>query len=611
MVKDFLLGGFSTKKDEYLQYLTRISDSVNGLLDTIETLEEYDTKQDAHEVNSKLQNLSWLVDRFPKHHFDDLHASYYIRRSELFADIKKSTLQVLEDIENSVKKNLHPEDTSTKLPEKNILLDVSEKLAVLTGRVQKFYFRIRLTTQILFLVPVVLSFLLGLHYRFSDGFINLSSDINWPNDAYARDEWDNNKFVYSDEYKTKFWNEFSRFFFAKSNNFKDVYFSEDEIQLYINAMNGDWNEKIFQKNIDSSLTNSFHTKLVFKNNNNVKPLLIYKMSASAELSNPQPFPWENLLVTPELDLYYGFVDNEADDDINTAHPLIHFASYDGIGPVIDLQWQANLENVKLTLKDSLNTLHNDTRDFNLNRFHTIETYGDSLDGELFLEGSAPPNPDTKNLTEFETDYGETWYEYNDKFFKYHSVWYEVIYTKHRLSEITEISRQLELRYQYHSLKGEAFNDSVFIVLQDSIYYMDKKELLISDPREPIPLPTAVESLYPAFWGFVAKVIGEPDYLREPKGVDLLIDTLEIDMGFKNKKSFTHDIDVIINPAGYVVAYIFLNDLNNGIYTLNFQINEDPIATTQFEYLKPDDFKFDYSDVKWLKEKLGYYRNVNR
>ena len=156
MIKDFLLSGFSTKKDEYLQYLTKISESINTILESIERIEETGLSEDAGEQKSLLQNLAWLIDRFPKNHFDDLKTSWYIRRNDLFEDIQKNILLALQSAENHIKNTKKFSKTSL-LEEKEIFLNVYQKLDILTGKVRKFYFRIRLTTQLLFIVVLVMA----------------------------------------------------------------------------------------------------------------------------------------------------------------------------------------------------------------------------------------------------------------------------------------------------------------------------------------------------------------------------------------------------------------------------------------------------------------------
>ncbi|KAA3610433.1 MAG: hypothetical protein D8M58_05540 [Calditrichaeota bacterium] len=607
MFKEFLLAGFSTKKDEYIQFLNRLSDSVNGILESIKKIEESSISNNADETKSNLQNLTWLIDRFPDNHFEDLKKSFYIKRNDLFEEIESETEKALLSLKTNVH-NFISNNKTTELAEKKIFIDLSEKLSTLTKKVRTFYFRIKTTTQLLFIIPVLLSFLLGLHYRFSDGFEKLSEDINWPQNAYQKADFDENKFIHTEQFSNKFWNEFSRFYFFKENNFKELYFSEEELDRYQASMKT-WNDKSFQASLNDFITNSFKTKLVYKNNNATKPMLVYKITTEIDHIDNTPFPWENLIVTPELKFSSGRADNLPDDDVNTSHPWISFGSFKGIGPVIDLSWNAKLENISRTLNDSINVLHNSSSRFDLSDFHIIEVYDDSLEGELYLKDVEPPT-DIQSLTLVQGEDDIYWFEYDDNFFLYDSIWYEIIYSVDRLREITEVSEKLTINYNYYSLKGDLYSGSSDMKLSDSLFYLSKRNLLIYDPREPVYATRVDASMATAAWDLIEKFVGAPEYLYKPKGVDLLVDTLVLDLNFEPKKSLSHNIDVIINPSGYVVAYILLDNLNNGVYNLNFQINENTISSFQFEYLKPDDFLFDYSDTKWLKEKLGFHEAIN-
>lgn len=633
MIKELVLAGFTSKKEEYIQLLNRISDEVNGILEGIKDFEESSHSTNKSEQNSCLQSLGWLIDRFPAHYFTDLKKSFYLRKNKLLWNIEADTRNALLSLQMQVQDLLNTKNRINNLSGEKSFIDLSEKLATLTKKVQRFYQKFRIATQAIFIIPLVLSFFLGLHYRFGDGFAKLSEDIHWPAAAYQKDGLSQDKYVFTDVYSNHFWNEFSRLYFFKPNNFKDLYFSHEELERYEQAMGRTgrlkvvlpgasetnkertqedfWDDRTFHSKVDSFLINSFRAKLVFKNSNATKPVLIYKIATEVEQVEVSPFPWHNLIVTAEMTFSSGRWDNKEDNEINTSRPWIEFGSYGGIGPVIDLSWKAELENVLENMTGSIAILHNTSRDFGLNDFYMIGAFQDSLDGGLYLEGISPPDGDTLNIAAFEAAGGGYWYKYDERFFRYNSVWYEIISTTKRLCEITACSDRLAVSYVYHSLKGESYSDSAFFSLKDSTYYIDKEYLHISDPREVLAVYQVVSPQVSAFWNFIEKLVGEPEYLYKPQGVDLLIDTLEIDLDFAKEKSLSHNIDVILNPAGWVVAYLVLHDLNNGIYKVDFLINEESISNFMFEYLKPNDFKFDYFDVAWLKEELDYHKKISK
>lgn len=604
MIKEFLLSGVASKKEEYIQYIKRLTDEIDGILDSIRHYEEALSAENDKDRLTHLHNMLWHIERFPGHLFDALKRSLYLRRNKPLVEIESASGHILNELKQQIQNQLEEKSNHGEFSLKDRLINLNARLSTLSKKVQTYYFRIRVGTFAIFAVPIVLSFLLGLHYRFSDGFIKLSEDIHWPEAAYQRTVSDAGHFTYHESYKNQFWQEFSRFYFFKDNNFRDLYFSESEIEQYKSAMEGEWNDKTFHDKIDDYLTNSFKAKLVFKNNNATKPLLIYKIAARVVQTDSSDFPWKNLIVTPHLEFSRG-----RSHFLHISHPWIKFGSFEGVGPVIDLDWQARLVDVEKTLTDSIAILHNNSRRFSLSDFSMIGVSNGRLYGNLYLEGASPPDGDTLAMESFEANAGGLWYKYDETLFRYNNIWYEIIATQERLCTVSECSDQLNIRYQYHSLKGQTYSDTRTFSLRDSIYYLSMDHLSARDPREPKPQQMVVSPLTIPIWNFIEAMVGAPDYLYRPKGVDLLIDTLRIHLDFEPSRTLSHNIDVIINPSGYVVAYIFLKDLNNGTYNVSLQINQDTISDFRFDYLKPDDFKFDFADVDRLKSKLDYYRKV--
>jgi hypothetical protein len=480
------------------------------------------------------------------------------------------------------------------------------------------------------------AYFLGVYHRLEKGFEVVSEKILWPDLAYEVSTSDKDYFKFSKLYADKYWLEFSKYYFGRENNFEKLYARDEDLRQYLSdnnpkedledAIERDENygyenkpdgSRWYFKKVKFSENNSLVAKLVLQNDSETKPVLVHDITVKLDLTDDRPFPWENLVVTPNIEARipkrkpklknqidrYLAREIEPKDSVK----IVHLRDA-GIGPVIDLSWTVNVNNLKLS-EGNRNTLYQETHDISINTAPSGYSFVTPLDdgflkNSLFLKDSSPVGSESIDNKE-------------EKYFKIGDSWYEIIYTSERLCQIAQCvkAEEVNIDYSFFSLRKEKSVKHFTVALsKPRFYFQIPKELEMNDPREIIVgiHPHIVESAGESVtlssgidhvFTFLTAVIGEPSYIYKPKGEDLFSQSIHLDLLYGRSAYFNQNLDVILNPSGFLIFNTTVKNLSNGIYTFNFQINNQTVSKIKVEYFKPEKWKFSLDELDWLREKL--------
>ncbi len=748
MLKEVFLSSFTSKKEEYVQALKKLSDYIGDVLESIEKYEIKDRDGGSDEKRRLLlKKLEWLLDRFPVAGFDFLAQSYYLRRRGVVASLKQKTTHAIVSLRRRVGEMIEARAAPGDLSEKRELIEVHNQLPRLVHKVRSFYFWSRTLVQGVFLVPLALSFILGVYYRMDEGLEIVFEDVLSPPNAYTKETLGRDRYAHSASYEEAFWKEFSNYYFGHDNDF----------------------EKRYAKNMKDG-QDYFQYKIIIKNTSASKSEFVHLISARIDQVEELPFPWENLIVEPIVEV------SRSDDFV--------FLECDRVGPAIDLKWRAKSEKGFTLFQGSRSYLFKDSASFYLanplSDVGVVDVNGDDLGAALFL--CDVPAPDRMKVKPDKPTLNVPVYQYNSRFFRFDNQWFQSYHTIDQLSEVAKnsVGETVDLSYEYASLKKEKRTGSLAVQLRDDLLYYQKQEKLrVGDPR-PVPRkpqllvsipfdgkasqaaslswegattsgltlfegeatiyhdaaaydvelwppkdevgvcevdgPRLKDQLFfalaeppseklreqeeylfnegrwyeeiltvnrlsqltkasvgekliikyqytltngPSYervtyldlesdkvffakieglqselsWGVVVSesevadsidygdneasglieplmqavetVVGTPDFVYNPKGVDLWVERMAIDLNYEKGDFLVKNTDLILNPSGYIVLYVSARNMKNGFYNLTVGLNEDETVNFEFEVLMPDSLAtYQRYMISELQQKMG-------
>jgi hypothetical protein len=631
----FLFSGFTAKKKDYVHALTKIIGSLDGITGSYEKYELSAQAKDNEKAESHIKNIEWQIDKFPFSTFQFLEKSFYLKRSSRFRSVETETKKVLSSFKkkiSEVKKKGMPQE---KLHEIDLVIEVKSQIDRLIKSVESFYSKVNVAFQSIYLFPLLAAYFLGVYHRLEMGFEVVSKKIMWPNLAYEAPTSDKDYFKFSKSYADKYWLEFSKYYFDRENNFEKLYARNEDLRQYLSDKNPkkeledaikqndiygyedkpDGSRRYFKK-VKFSENNSLVAKLVVQNDSETKPVLVHDITVRLNLTDDRPFPWENLVVTANIeagitkpnDKQKNRVDRYLTREIeNIDAEKIVYLRDSGIGPVTDLTWTVTANNLKLFEGDR-NMLYHETQYVSVNTAPPDYSFVSPLDdgflkNSLFLKGSSPTGSESANKKK-------------EKYFKFLDGWYEIIYTSERMCQITECTKAdgLNIDYSFFSLREEKSDKRFTVSLsKPRIYYQLREDLELNDPRKIIGETRSFidiselslqSSALDILFSFLTAVIGEPSYIYKAKGEDLFSQNVYLDLLYGRSAYFNQNLDVILNPSGYLIFNTTVKNLNNGVYMMNLQINNQTVSKVKFEYFKPEKWKFNIGEVDWLREKLG-------
>ncbi|MHA2062738.1 MAG: hypothetical protein ACW963_10685, partial [Candidatus Sifarchaeia archaeon] len=488
MLPEFLFSGLTSRKKDYVQALTKITDGLESILEVLEKLELSVQAKDDENAKSHIKNIEWQIDKFPFSTFQFLEKSFYLRRHSRLKNVEVETKKTLSSLEKKIAVMQKNGKSQEKLPENDQIIEINRQISSLTRGVESFYSKINLATRSIYLVPLVAVYFLGVYYRLGKGFEVVSEKILWPEQAYVTSESDRDYYKFSKPYAEKYWLEFSKYYFERKNNFEKLYARDDDLRKYLSDINSkdrdinskdllekavtsganygyedspDGSRRYFQK-IKFGKKNSLVAKLVLQNDSKTKPVMVHDLNVKLDLTDDLPFPWKNLVVTanvkqeemnndiPEEILYkeLNSRDYYLSREIKGEEDYQKFVRLEdaGIGPVIDLNWTVTA-NKLILIEGKRELIYNKPIYISVNKAPSNYSFFVPRDDGLlkypfFLKGSTPAAPKSTACQE-------------EPYFKFSDVCYEKIRTSERLCQITKCTKtkEVEIDYSFYSLRG--------------------------------------------------------------------------------------------------------------------------------------------------------------
>lgn len=179
-----------------------------------------------------------------------------------------------------------------------------------------------------------------------------------------------------------------------------------------------------------------------------------------------------------------------------------------------------------------------------------------------------------------------------------------INTVEQLLEITKgkVITEYEIKVDHEDVTGKtsSFYHS-YNLANPRLFYENSDSIDIRDR-----LPSCMESieLEP---DFPDGMIRTPDRMLnalghkpviDPNGVMLYRDSIKLDLaGIKDgdAKSMLRNVDVVMNPHGFVSLLVKFKNPNNGVYSVSLQANETQVQELHFEGFKAPESRFEYPE----------------
>ena len=155
MLPEFLFSGFTSRKKDYVQGLTKISDCLQNILDVLEKHGLSTQAKDDENAKSHIKNIEWQIDKFPFSTFKFLEKSFYLKRQRRLKSVEVETKRTLSSLEKKIAVMQKNGKSQEKLPENNQIIEINRQISSLTKGVESFYSKINFAAQSIYLVPLV------------------------------------------------------------------------------------------------------------------------------------------------------------------------------------------------------------------------------------------------------------------------------------------------------------------------------------------------------------------------------------------------------------------------------------------------------------------------
>lgn len=498
-----------------------------------------------------LREIKQLLKDFPVDNLDSLAVSIGNQYRDEFTLLYDELLALIDqldaDIEEQIRQNA-PRSLETSAANLDAL---QVKFETFFKRYHKKKRCGRFLPYLLYMLPLALGYVAGIYLVFNDGVYPVSQEVINPESAYHLVTGDTDLLALSDQYNNQFWHNFSLYYFGRETN-------------------------QFEANRNIEL------KFLLKNKAASASYLVSTISAEVQRIEAKPFPWEKVIVTPNVRATSqgnGVVFKDA-----------------GIGPALDFSCTGKTKSGMLSFTKIKDFLYKD--ELSLQFDEPVEQVGIALVDKGRLRDSLFLQLQSKDHAKGP---GEVFQVEGD------GAWYETVETLERLKQITTVSykEELMLTWQYRSLRQEAHQDTIRLTLPETqAYYAKVETLRKGDPRvmraelsEGMRQDSKVQALQVDQARELIRVLqGEEPHVL--KGIDLINQHIKLNTSNlepNHTASNIENVDTILNPSGYVILYLTLDSPENGSYQVRVSINGNEVKRINIDALIPYSYTFDIND----------------
>lgn len=508
------------------------------------------------------------------------------------------------------------------------LLALHTDLATFVWRLGKEARRARRTRTLALLVPSVLAAVSAAYLRSDRGLRLVRIEGAAPPAAYLALESNDGTLAPSPDYLGDYMREFSKFYFGHPSQFESMYFTQEPPlpRQQVRRPEGKASHRSDPKadsradsradaKADSetepapepgavgdapadkadkpSRRRVMQHKLSLRNASHGEVSYISSVEAVLEATEPAPFPWHLLTVTPHVTV-------QAEDPARYRTLMVRS---DGIGPAVELTGTLTAKSGLEAVRFAVPLLHRDQRAFFAGSTPGIGAQplqGGMLSPPLYLRLPRSSAGDAAHTFEVKESSGGDNSECEPRAADYGT--YEEIRTTARLSQLTQVAYQepwtLELRYA--SLKGPAETLKLAGAFDGTeVFYRTLPNLLAYDPRCPRgserDVASGLAELVSGSLGELATVFADDRALAQPRGIDLLTARLGLDLAnlpVGSRVAAADPLDGFLNPQGVLAVYLNLNQPAGMRYLVTLRVNGQPAARYRFAGLVPEFFSFD-------------------
>ena len=215
-----------------------------------------------------------------------------------------------------------------------------------------------------------------------------------------------------------------------------------------------------------------------------------------------------------------------------------------------------------------------------------------LDEGYYLEENKIENPYSEEEFVFQSSIYDR--DSLEKFFDFDGQWYEIVRNSDELSrhidlfKITSVNAQL----QFKDLNDKTYKKEHGFSLTDPIVYYEKSEKILLERPRYYPMDNdgdGIVSLFDSeifpsgYTEFIENLVGPPPYIKDPKGINMMVDTFHIVLNEKGVGSSSKNLDAILNPLGYIIGYADIENVSkNGMYYISFVVNNKEREKISFQ-----------------------------
>lgn len=448
--------------------------------------------------------------------------------------------------------------------------------------------------------PVVLAYFVGTYFRFYENLVWDSDAVLSPPATYTLRS---GNYEIAEDYKARFLQEFSRYYFDRENAFRAQFVRgrlllpssiRGETPETLDATEAPTNAYVNSpdKSAVSAYLGALRLRVVFRNPGRAGPFLVSSIETTATY-RAKPFDWSHVNVSTDLDL-----------TVSSGKVTL---SDEGVGPAMD---------VKYTISAGSSTLYTAFYPYILN--HTKEEDLSSANGDFvslqmesdesrtlrrpvywLLHTGTPRTVTvmrpgrgldtvTGNLLQC-ADGGQ----------------YEIVKGTDRLAQLTETVRggPAKVDLVFESLRKERRTKTAAVTLPGDWVFAKGADKI--NEQNPCPRQTGVGGGVPGgvVGGTLGGVLGglldalsaPPAPPASPKGADLIKATSVVDLrGLPDGGSVgaVASPDQILSPAGFARLDLTVVNATNGEVELQFKVNGRKLRETKVELLVPDETKFE-------------------
>jgi hypothetical protein len=426
-----------------------------------------------------------------------------------------------------------------------------------------------------YVVPLAVAYLVGVYFRLDEGLYRSSRVVVWPPGAY--DVGADGAYTLNGAFEKWFFEGFSRVYFDRGYGVRNRVFARGGIP-------------------------ELEVKLAFRNPKRADPIMVSAVEVAAT-SDKAPFPWKRLTVTPVV-------------TAQVSPREVEFTDRDGIGPAINFQyklvdgdWILEERKWDVLFNDrAAERSKNDTSDFlyfkpriDLNRpddVGAVGLLGSKLDRSLYrsLNGGTSDGP--KSVAQSPP---------GAQVIKCEGDAFEVITSPERLSALVPTRKgggEAMLSYSYESLRREAYRGAARVRLPPDVVYYRRIEELLEEHPCPNDYADRPHKKY-SDDGFrvpedFKRVIDALD--KKPpslKGVDTIIRRIDLPLagvGDHQRAAAVITPDEILNPGGFLLLYVRLEDVRNGTIDLTLSVNGKRVDQMKVPVLAPDQSSFSIENL---------------